>query len=235
MTTFVLVHGTWLGGWVWDRVATPLRRRGHTVLTPTLPGLAERRAEARPDTGLETHVSDLVRYVRDVDRPVVMVGHSYGGIVAQGAAARLGEQVRHLVFLDAFLAEPGESAFDLLPWLVDFFAPVSPDLPWLAAPLPFDSLTVSDAGDRAWLAGAVTPMPLATHREPARDAPSPRPSSYWFCAARPMMADMLPRARARGMDVVELDTAHVPMVTHPHLLVERLHTTLPEYEPRPAS
>ena len=88
MATYVLVHGAWHGGWCWRDVAGSLRAAGHQVLTPTLTGLGERASELRPDVGLRTHVDDVVELLRGGDlRDVVLVGHSYSGLVVGGAAA----------------------------------------------------------------------------------------------------------------------------------------------------
>src|SRR5437660_2816345 len=83
--TYVLVHGGGHGGWCWQRVATRLRAAGHDVYTPTLTGLGERAHLARPDTDLDTHITDVVNVMRyeDLTR-VILVGHSYGGMVITG-------------------------------------------------------------------------------------------------------------------------------------------------------
>jgi len=223
MTSMVLVHGTWLGGWVWQRVIPALEAAGHDVHAPDLPGLATDSAGAREDLGLHAHAAAIVRYLDDNSlTDVVLVGHSYGGIVAQAAASST-DRVSHLVFLDAFLAEEGESAFDLVPWLAGAFQPVSPEVPWLIAPLDPAGLGVTDPDDAAWLAAEMTPMPLATHRE-ALAAPPPVgvPGHYIFCEALPLMEGMLDRAADRDLTVVRLPTAHMPMVTHPELLSSTL-------------
>src|SRR4051794_40381551 len=89
MATFVIVHGAWGGGWGWREVATALRAAGHEVFTPTLTGLGERAHLARPETDLTTHVRDVVGVLECEDlRDVLLVGHSYGGMVITGAADR---------------------------------------------------------------------------------------------------------------------------------------------------
>ena len=94
MGTFVLVHGSCLGGWVWRRVADPLRQAGHAVHTPTLTGLGERVHLARPDVDLDTHVQDVVNHLAFEDlADVVLVGHSYSGMVITGVAERVPERL----------------------------------------------------------------------------------------------------------------------------------------------
>jgi len=113
MTTFVLVHGAWAGGWKWRFVAPLLRRAGHEVYTPTLTGLGERAHLARPDIDLDAQIQDVVAALETEDlRDVVLVGHSYGGMVVTGVADRARERIRRLVYLDAFVPENGKCAMD---------------------------------------------------------------------------------------------------------------------------
>lgn len=223
MTSIVLVHGTWLGGWVWQRVIPGLEAAGHDVHAPDLPGLAGDAAHARETHGLAAHGDAIVHYLNDNDlSDVVLVGHSYGGIVAQLTASS-SDRVSRLVYLDAFLADAGESAFDLIPWLADAFQPVRSDIPWLISPLDPSGLGVTDRADAAWLASKMTPMPLATHKETlAVAAPTGVPGHYVFCESLPLMESMLARANDRGLTIVRIPTAHLPMVTHPELFVSTL-------------
>jgi pimeloyl-ACP methyl ester carboxylesterase len=107
---YVLVHGTGFGGWCWDEVADALRAQGHRVFTPTLTGLGERRHLRSPMLGLETHIQDVENLVRfeDLDR-VILVGHSYAGVVITGACDRLRERIRNAVYIDAAAPGNGES------------------------------------------------------------------------------------------------------------------------------
>jgi len=113
MTAFVLVHGAWSGGWKWRAVRPILQRAGHEVHTPTLTGLGERAHLARPDIDLDVHVQDVVALMEMEDlREVVLLGHSYGGMVVTGAAERVPERIRRVVYLDAFVPENGRCALD---------------------------------------------------------------------------------------------------------------------------
>jgi len=113
MTTFVLVHGAWSGGWKWRFVAPILQRAGHEVFRPTLTGLGERAHLARPDIDLDVHVQDIVGLLEMEDlRDVALVGHSYGGMVVTGVAERAAGRIRRLVHLDAFVPENGKCALD---------------------------------------------------------------------------------------------------------------------------
>src|SRR4029434_2852764 len=111
--TYVLVHGAWHGGCCWARVARLLRDAGHEVYTPTLTGLGERAHLARPETDLETHVQDVAAVLESEERRQVRLGgHSYGGMVITGVAARTSGRIAHLVYLDAFVPEAGKSLLD---------------------------------------------------------------------------------------------------------------------------
>ncbi len=101
---YVLVHGTWHGGWVWQPVADRLRAAGHRVWTPTCTACGERSHLATPDVGLATHVQDIVSVIEceEIERPI-LVGHSFAGITITGVADRLRERIRRIAFFDALV------------------------------------------------------------------------------------------------------------------------------------
>ena len=116
MATFVLVHGAWLGGWCYQRVARLLRRAGHEVYTPTLTGLGERAHLTHASISLDTHIDDVLGVMRwEGLSDIVLCGHSYGGIVISGVTEKAVENIRSLVFLDAFVPENGQCHMDLFP------------------------------------------------------------------------------------------------------------------------
>ena len=109
--TFVLIHGAWHGGWCW-RFVRPLLDE-HQVFAPSLTGLGERKHLAGPDVDLETHIDDVVNLLEMEDlRDVVLVGHSYGGMVVTGAADRARSRIQRLVYLDAFVPQDGKCVLD---------------------------------------------------------------------------------------------------------------------------
>jgi pimeloyl-ACP methyl ester carboxylesterase len=117
VSTFVIVHGAWGGGWEWSPVARLLRECGHEVFTPTLTGMGERAHLCRQErVGLDTYVQD-VKAVLDFEdfRDVVLCGASYGGMPVTAAADQRPERVGLVVYVDALVPEPGQSALDLLP------------------------------------------------------------------------------------------------------------------------
>ena len=110
MATYVLVHGAWHGGWCWRDVAANLRGNGHLVFTPTLTGRGERSHLLSPAIDLNTHILDIVNVIEWEElNDVILVGHSYGGNVITGVADRVKQRLRHVVYLDAFMPEDGES------------------------------------------------------------------------------------------------------------------------------
>ncbi len=167
MTHFVLVHAAWQGAWAWRPVRTHLEAAGHTVSCPTLPGLG---ADDDP-TGvtLQDCVDALVRHVQERDlREIVLVAHSWGGIVAGGATPSLADRIRHLVMFSAFVPQVGQSLVDLVPAShVGLFEQPTPDtiLPPLRV---FQELYMDDvpADESALAFSLLQPHPLRTFVDP---------------------------------------------------------------------
>jgi pimeloyl-ACP methyl ester carboxylesterase len=113
MANFVLVHGTWAGGWMWREVADRIRAKGHRVFTPTLTGLGERAHLATPQTNLDTHIQDIAAVIacERLD-DVVLVGTSYAGLVISGVADRMPETIASLIYLNAALPANGKCMLD---------------------------------------------------------------------------------------------------------------------------
>lgn len=106
--TFVLVHGTWHGGWIWRDVAALMRTDGHTVFTPTCTGCGEREHLSAPDVGLETHINDIASVIETEElNDVILVGHSFSGITITGVADRLKSRIKRIVFFDAIVPREG--------------------------------------------------------------------------------------------------------------------------------
>lgn len=170
MTTYVLVHGGWHGGWCWKRVTPFLRDSGHTVYTPTLTGLGERSHLASPETNLSTHIQDILNLLWYEDlTDVILVGHSYSGMVITGVADAAPERIARLVYLDAFVPEDGQS-------LMAIFQPASSqeESPVTSMPddwrVPYPHLErpfgITDESDCQWVRDKITPQPIQTLIEP---------------------------------------------------------------------
>lgn len=114
MTDYVLVHGAWGGGWGYDRLRDDLVAAGHRVLVAELSGLGTRAAAFHPGITLTTHIEDVLAQIAlaGFDR-FVLAGHSYGGMVVTGVAARIGSRLDALIYIDAFLPSDGQSLWDL--------------------------------------------------------------------------------------------------------------------------
>lgn len=161
MATFVLVHGAWSGAHGFRRVRAALQDAGHQVFTPSLTGVGERVHLASPGVGLSTHVNDLVNHVlfEDLDG-IVLLGFSYGGCVVTGAVDHIAARVRHLVYLDAFVPEDGQSVFSLTGRARET---ISLGDAWLVPP---PAREFDDAEEAAFMNARRTPHPAGCFREP---------------------------------------------------------------------
>lgn len=229
MATFVLVHGAWHGGWCWRRVAEPLRREGHTVFTPTLTGVGDRAHLLAPNIDLVSHIRDVVAVLEAEElEKVVLCGHSYGGMVITGAADTVTSRVDTLVYLDAFLPEPGQAMVDLLPperrqTILD-----SAEGSWMMPSPTAAFFKVQKPEDQAWVDRRTTPHPCATMRQPLAhkrpwekvrkrvfvEAEGYRPSSFTPIAER-LRNDPI-------WEVVGVPCGHDVMVDEPQRLVQIL-------------
>lgn len=227
--TYVLIHGAWHGGWCWRQVADDLRSAGHTVLAPTLTGLAERSDQLTPDVGLDTHVRDVGDAVeRAGAHDVVLVGHSYAGMAVVNAAAWCADLLAHVVVVDGFLPERGETALDLLP---EHAAAHYRDSAaehgdgWRVPPRPLANLGVTDERIIAEVTGRLTEHPLKTYQDASRYGASELivRGTYLLCSgwASPFRGQAS-RAGELGWSVAELDADHEIPVTAPALLADRL-------------
>ena len=229
MTTFVLVHGAWHGGWCWDRVAPRLRAEGHEVHAPTLTGLSERAHLLSPQVGLDTHAEDVVRLLDVLDlRDVVLVGHSYAGQLVTAVADRRPAAVGLRVYLDAFVGFDGEAARDLLPETVEHHwaeSAVEQGFGWLVPVRKLSVLGVTEQADVDWLTPKLTPHPWRTYTDPLHltGAVDGVPAAFIECVSwMRVFRAQADRARERGWPVHELETGHEAMVTAPAALADLL-------------
>lgn len=229
MTTFILLHGAWHGGWCWGRVAPQLRAAGHTVFTPTFTGVSDRAHLLSPAVDMTTHVEDVVRLI-DAEgiTDAVLVGHSYAGMVVSGVAERRPDALKLRVHLDAFVPVDGEAAIDLLPEGPAHHyreAVAGPGFGWLIPPRSLEVLGVKDQADLDWLTPRLTPHPWATYAETISlgDAEASVPGVFIECVDwMRVFQPQAERARSRGWAVHELPTGHEAMVTAPDALAALL-------------
>lgn len=220
MATFVLVHGAWHGGWCWVRVARLLRDAAHEVYTPTLTGLGERAHLAHPGIDLDTHVQDVLGVLEAEElRSVILVGHSYAGLVIGGVAARAANRLSHLVYLDAFVPESGKSLLDYVGAHAEAMreAARAQGEGWRVPPFPPERYGVTSQRDRDWLARRLVPQPLGTFERPLVAAGGDRLKRvYVYCSSPAMGAfeQFAVRLREdRRWQYHELKTGHDAMLT----------------------
>jgi pimeloyl-ACP methyl ester carboxylesterase len=161
--TFVLVHGAWHGGWCWRRVSDLLEQKGHKAFTPTLTGLGERSHLIDPKVNLATHVTDIVNVIKwESLKDIVLVGHSYGGMIISGVAEQMHDAIGSIVFLDAFLPENGDSlAAKASQPVREAIAALAQKGDTAMKPVPAAVFRVNDK-DRAWVDAMCTPQSIAT-------------------------------------------------------------------------
>jgi pimeloyl-ACP methyl ester carboxylesterase len=161
MSTYVLVHGAWGGSYGWRKVRPLLRQAGNEVFTPSLTGLGERAHLATPEVNLSTHIQDVCNAMWFEDlTDVILVGHSYGGLVVTGVAERMPERIQHLVFLDAFQPADGQSLYSL----TSGGPRTSTDDDWRIPPMQRQE--VEATSDGAWMTERRRPQPRACFAEP---------------------------------------------------------------------
>jgi pimeloyl-ACP methyl ester carboxylesterase len=220
--TYVLVHGAWHGGWCWAKVARLLRDAGHEVYTPTLTGLGERAHLARPEVDLETHIQDVVAMLEAEElRQVTLVGHSYGGMVISGVAGRTTGRIGQLVYLDAFVPEPGKS---LLDYLGDRAAAMREAATahgegWKLPSFPPERFGVTSQRDTEWLTKHLVPQPFRTFEQPLPAAGGDKfKRTYVYCSkpATGTFDQFADRLRDdRKWTFHDVKTGHDAMVTAP--------------------
>ena len=232
MATFVLIHGAWTGGWFWWRVANVLRDAGHRVVRPTLTGLGERAHLATKDVDLNLHIADVVNSLRyeDVNR-VVLAGHGYGGTVLTGAADREPARIHHLVYVDAFTPENGQSTLGVAgPQLAARMQTAAKEKGegWLV-PMPFDlsEFGITAEVDTRWITHRLTPMPLKALEQQLKltggiPARLPRTCIHATRSNVPPFGEVAARARASGWRYKEVDTGYFSPVTDPKAVAQLL-------------
>ena len=220
--TYVLVHGAWHGGWCWAKVARLLRDAGHEVYTPTLTGLGERAHLARPEIDLDTHIQDVVAMLEAEElRQVTLVGHSYGGMVITGVAARTSGRIGHMVYLDAFVPEAGKSLLDYVSELAGAMreAAVAHGEGWKLPSFPPERFGVTSQRDTEWLTKHLVPQPLRTFEQALPVAGGEKlKRTYVYCSkpATGAFDQFAERLRDdRKWTFHDVKTGHDAMVTAP--------------------
>jgi pimeloyl-ACP methyl ester carboxylesterase len=245
VTTYVLVPGAWLGGWGWQPMAAKLRAQGHDVYPVTLTGLGERSHLASPEVDLDTYIADVVNLVEFEDlHDVVLVGHSYAGLVVTAVADRIPERIGVLAYLDSGPVPDGATYLDMQPppakQLIERLVEESGD-GW-QIPMPSweeleDVLGASLDGlgdhERSQMRARAVAQPLRTWTQPV-SLKNPAPEqlrkllitcSFPLAQVRQMIADEHPwfaELASPRWSFLELPTGHWPMFSEPDRLADLL-------------
>jgi pimeloyl-ACP methyl ester carboxylesterase len=239
--TFVLVHGSWVGGWLWRWVAPALRELGHAVTTPTLTGVGERRHLENKTATLSTHIEDIVAHIEmEGLQDVTLVSQSYGGMVATGTLSRIPNRIKSMIYLDAFVPEDGQSLIDLYAGegRAQFMIYRDQDRP--IPPLPLSYLGITDPVLVGFMTPKLIDQPWRTMFEPAKviSCPAHVSMSYVRCTAFPI-GDQFDRIMQRltrdpNVRTAAIDTTHLCMVTAPEATAKTI-LNLAESPSPPAS
>ena len=244
MATYLLVHGGWHGAWCWKKVIPLFQEAGQRLYTPTLTGLGERALLLTPEVGLSTHIQDIVQVIEENQlHDVILLGHSYSGMVITGVVDRVPERIRHLVYLDAFVPRDGASIADISPMVIrrlrrdarthgDGWRVNPPQ-----APFGMGGINgVSQEPDLSWVRSMVGPQSLKTFEEPLHlkdpDIVSKKARTFIRCTrGLPVfLLNTMQRVLVRhtlsptapGWRFRQLDTGHDCMITAPKELTELL-------------
>ena len=216
MATFLVAHGAWSAGWAWKKMRPLLRARRHEVFTPTCTGLGERSHRATPDIDLETHIADVLGVLQFEDlRDVILIGHSYGGMVATGVADRARERIATLVYLDAFAPKDGDSVQGFVPER----QPAEGETMLQPNPMPQDT----PEADKAWAMPRRMPQPVRTFEQKLRlhNGEPTLPRHYIYCTRHTpedRFGQFHERAKREGWGSYEIDASHNPHITAPEVL-----------------
>ncbi len=232
-STYVLVHGAWLGGWAWNRLAPLLEAKGHRVYAPTLTGLAERAHLLTKDVNLSTHIEDVSRLIIAEDlENIVLVGHSYGGMVVSGVADRMPEKIKSLVVLDGFVPEDGKAMREY--WPASLMSHLDKEAEKSGGvsvpPLPAASLAVA-IENCAFVDASVTPQPYGTFNEVIRlSGAREKIAKKTYIRATKFRSHPFDAVVKRlqpdpGWHTAEIDSGHEPMIDDPQKLAELLAET----------
>ena len=226
--TILVCHGAWSGGWSWKKMFPLVEAAGYRLVVPTYTGLGEREHLANPAIDLETHIQDVLSAIKFEDlNDIILLGHSYGGMVATGVADRARERVRQLIYLDAFVPREGQSLFDLNEGgRAHLEASAKNGDGWRIEPLTPPPDTAAE--DLDWIMPRRVRMPIKCfqmklklgHGEPAM------PRSYIY-AGRKTPADTFGQFSRRaqsesGWRHVEIDASHAPNISAPDRLMGAL-------------
>ncbi len=244
MANFVLVHGAWHGAWSWSRVLPHLRVLGHTAHAVTLTGVGERAHLLSREITLETHIADVVQLIEAEElQDVILAVHSYAGMIGTAVADRMPQRLKHLVYVDACIPEPGES------WSSRHKPDTKQARLDAAKAHPLNALVPPDpaifglvGADHAWVQRRQTPHPMGPYTHAlnfSAERVASVPRTFVDCTTPPLATIDSIRSRVRdvnfwgglwhkgsgGAHIAVMETGHDPMVSAPFALVQILLKT----------
>lgn len=230
MATFVLVHGTGHGGWCWQKVANILRDSGSRVYAQTLTGVGDRSHLLECGVDLSTHITDIANLLFYEDlSDVILVGHSYSGMVITGVATEVPERLGQLIYLDAYVPEEGECEADLWPQkLKDEMNFDSATSSGLRPPPSLKMLGINDPDLAEWARERITQHPIDTYTQPVpegNEQSASIPRSFIRCTEGPLASlfgRFADKARNAGWQMREIETGHDAMLTAPDEVARHL-------------
>lgn len=232
MAKIVVAHGAWSSAWAWQKMRPLLREAGHELYTPSYTGLGERSHLANPAIDLDMHIADVLGVLKFEDlKDVVLIGHSYGGMVATGVADRSEGRVTKLIYLDAFAPVDGQSLFDLVGAETEARmrqGAAESGEGWKVPANPMPPDTPPD--DVAWAAPRRLPQPIRCFEQKLKLSERPLPlRGYIYCLRTPphdVFGPFAARAKAEGWRYAAMDASHNPHITAPNELRDVLQAMI---------
>ena len=231
--TFLVCHGAWGAGYAWKKMHPKMTAAGHRLVTPTYTGLGEREHLAHPGIDLNSHIDDILNVIKYEDlHDIVLIGHSYGGMVATGVADRARDRITQLIYLDAFVPEDGQALFDFTGSAEQSVKAAALGDGWRVPPNPTPPDTPAE--DAAWLAERRVHHPLKCFMQPLelQHGKLTLPRSYIYALrANPndTFRQFAEKAKKEsGWRYYDIDASHSPHVTAPDALLALLQKIVAE-------
>lgn len=230
MATIVLAHGAWSAAWAWKKMRPLFAAAGHSFFSPTYTGLGERAHLGHKDVDLSTHVQDVLNVLEFEDlKDVVLLGHSYGGMVATGVADKARNRIQRVVYIDAFAPKDGQSMFDLQDPKAEAYmrAGAAKEGGGWGIP-PISAPPDTSPEDLAWTTPRRRPQPIKSFEEKIKlTSTEPPPPRHYIYAKQSRPGDVFrqfgERAKSEpGWKYYEIDASHNPHITCPDVLMKLL-------------
>ena len=221
---FLLIHGAWHGGWVWNEISDILRYQRCSVSTPTLTGLGEKKHLLSSKITIETFIEDVVNHIVFENlNNIILVGHSFAGSVISGVADKLKDRIQKLIYFDAMILTDGQKPFDITPketveQRIELAKKFGNNI---SIPAPSaDAFGVFDIKKSLLLEEKLTPHPLSAFQSKLilkNEVGNGIPLSYIFCTKPVYKSLESSREVVRKMKwpIFELNAGHDAMLTHP--------------------